>query len=110
MYFTDRSKDCKENTMQHYGPFDKPYGFFTWSGAKERFKGLIVLLSSLITIMLATACVVLAEEAPNIFLKFFVYIVMGAPSFAMAAASMLLGTTWIYFPEWKPELRKRLTW
>lgn len=96
--------------MQNYGPFDKPYGALTWSGAKERFKGFIVLLSSVFTLMLATSCVVLAEEAPNEFLKFFVYIMMCAPSFAMSAASMIFGTIWMYFPEFKPDLRRRLTW
>ncbi|MEY2665133.1 MAG: hypothetical protein RLZZ480_238 [Candidatus Parcubacteria bacterium] len=96
--------------MQNYGPFDKPYGFFTWSGTKERLKGLLVLVESILAFMLTAACIALAEEVPTEFLKFFVYIMMGTPSFAAAATLVVLGSTWVYFPEFKPHWRKYLTW
>ena len=109
MYFTDRSKHCKENTMQDYGPFDKPYGFFTRSGLLERAKAFLVLIESILMLVIAALITTPIGSAPNVFLEF-LFFAISAPVFMAGFLLMLLGIAWAYFPQWKPEWRKRLTW
>jgi len=109
MYFTDRHEHCKENVMQHYGPFDKPYGFFTRSGLIERAKAFLVLFQSILVMMFSALITLPAQSVENTFLKILI-VASSAPFFFIGLLLMALGVVWAYFPEFKPDWRKRLTW
>ena len=93
--------------MRDYGPFDKPYGIATKSGLIERGKGFLVLFESFVVFIIWA---LLAEGiwylTDNETLSLILTIPVGILGFVL----MFLSTFWVYFPEFKPEWRKRLTW
>lgn len=96
--------------MNDYGPFDKPYGVLTKSGLLERAKGFIILFESIAVVLIAALIIVVTQHAStSIFFKFFMY-AASIPFLVVSFFLMILGVIWVYFPEFKPQWRKRLTW
>jgi hypothetical protein len=96
--------------MRTYGPFDKPYGVATLSGIHERIKGAVVLIvSEALFLAWFILLTLLTESAQKDYQEIISFIVT-SPVLFLSIAGHMAGVIWMFFPEWKPELRKRLTW
>ncbi len=96
--------------MRDYCPFDKPYGAATLPGLAERGKALLVVITGeLLFILWFVAATLLSKLSEDTLLEVLVLIAT-SPILAAAGVMHVLGVAWVFFPEWKPELRKRLTW
>lgn len=95
--------------MMNYGPFDKPYGFFTRSGLIERAKAFIVLFESQALLLIAAILIGIGQHEICWLFKF-AFLAASTPFLFSGIGLMILGVTWVYFPEVRPKWRKRLTW
>ena len=96
--------------MQNYGPFDKPYGAATLPGLAERGKALLVVIAGELLFILWFVVATLFSKLGVSTLWEVLILVATSPILAAAGVVHVLGVGWAFFPEWKPELRKRLTW